>query len=135
MMRKLWRRPSPALIVGCIALVVALAGTSFALPGRDTVDRNDLKENSVGARALKSVQLTTAQVNVDAGQYGEATASCRPSQQLLGGGADWNNAAVNEFTALLDNGPTADGTGWHARGQNGFTQTRTLTVTALCLKK
>jgi hypothetical protein len=134
MMRRL-PRPSAGVIVGGIALVVALGGTAVALPGRDTVDRNDLKENSVGARALKAVQVQTAQVNVAAGQYGEATASCKANQQLIGGGADWDNAAVNEFTALLDNTPTADGTGWYARGQNGFAQPRNLTVRALCLKK
>jgi len=45
-------RPSPALVVAMIALVVAIGGTAFALPGRYTVGRDDLKNSSVGARAL-----------------------------------------------------------------------------------
>ena len=29
-MRKLWRRPSPAMVVACLALLVALSGTGIA---------------------------------------------------------------------------------------------------------
>lgn len=45
-------RPSPAMIVAIIALIVAVGGTATALPGRLTVGQKDLKPNSVGARAL-----------------------------------------------------------------------------------
>jgi hypothetical protein len=127
------RRPSPGLIVGTVALIVALAGTSFALPGRNNVDRNDLRRNSVGAKALKGVVQRTAEVNIDQNKFGEATVICRRKQQVLGGGADWNNEAVDERNEILDSGPTAEG--WHARGVNRHNERRTLFVTALCLKK
>lgn len=45
-------RPSPAMIVAIIALIVAVGGTATALPGRFTVGRKDLKKESVGARSL-----------------------------------------------------------------------------------
>jgi hypothetical protein len=38
-------RPSPALIVALIALVAALAGSAVALPGKNKVDKNDIKKN------------------------------------------------------------------------------------------
>lgn len=56
---------------------------------------------------------------------------CAKKEQLLGGGVAVDNDNVNEFTAALENGPTA----WHARMQNGRGQRRTMTVTALYLKK
>lgn len=48
-------RPSPAMVVAVIALIVAIGGTAAALPGRFTVGRKDLKNESVGARALGRV--------------------------------------------------------------------------------
>ncbi|MCO5314594.1 MAG: hypothetical protein M9938_00290 [Solirubrobacterales bacterium] len=48
-------RPSPAMVVAIIALIVAIGGTATALPGRFTVGRQDLKADSVGARALGRV--------------------------------------------------------------------------------
>ncbi len=45
-------RPSPAMVVALIALVIAIGGTAVALPGKFTVGRDDLKNSSVGARAM-----------------------------------------------------------------------------------
>ena len=45
-------RPSPAMVVALIALVIAIGGTAVALPGKFTVGRDDLKNSSIGARAL-----------------------------------------------------------------------------------
>jgi hypothetical protein len=50
-------RPSPAMVVALIALVVAIGGTAAALPGKFTVGRDDLRPASVGARALGSMYI------------------------------------------------------------------------------
>lgn len=50
-------RPSPALVVATISLIVAIGGTAFALPGKFTVGRDDLKDGSIGARAIGRVSL------------------------------------------------------------------------------
>jgi hypothetical protein len=50
-------RPSPAMAVALIALMVAIGGTAVALPGKFTVGRDDLKTSSVGARALGRIML------------------------------------------------------------------------------
>jgi hypothetical protein len=47
------RRPSPALVISIIALVVALTGTAFAA---------GLGKNSVGSRQLKSKSVTTGKI-------------------------------------------------------------------------
>jgi hypothetical protein len=49
------RRPSPALIVSIIALIAALAGTSYAAV-------NQLPKNSVGTKQLKSKSVTTGKI-------------------------------------------------------------------------
>lgn len=46
-------RPSPALVVSVVALVVALAGSALALPGKRSVDRNDLRKNVVGSKQIR----------------------------------------------------------------------------------
>lgn len=46
-MKSSHRLPSPALIVGLIALVAAMAGTATALPGKGSVDTDDLKRRAV----------------------------------------------------------------------------------------
>lgn len=48
-------RPSPAMVVALIALIVAIGGTATALPGKLTVGQDDLKTSSVGARAIGKV--------------------------------------------------------------------------------
>lgn len=50
-------RPSPALVVATISLIVAIGGTAVALPGKFTIGRDDLKEASVGARSIGRASL------------------------------------------------------------------------------
>lgn len=52
------RRPSPAMVVAIVALVVALAGTSYAA--------TKLSNNSVGAKQIKPNAVTTAKIKNDA---------------------------------------------------------------------
>jgi hypothetical protein len=54
-MRKLLGRPSPAMVVACLALLVALGGTSVAAVGR-------LPRGSVGTLQLKNGSVTNAKV-------------------------------------------------------------------------
>jgi hypothetical protein len=68
-MRKLFRRPSPALVIACLALTVALGGTGYAaitLP-RNSVGTKQLKKNAVISskvknRSLKRVDFATGQL-------------------------------------------------------------------------
>jgi hypothetical protein len=52
------RRPSPALVVAVIALVVAMVGTGYAA--------TQLPKNSVGAKQLKKNAVTTAKIKKNA---------------------------------------------------------------------
>ncbi len=57
--RLLARRPSPALVVSCVALLVALTGTSVAAV-------NALAPNSVGALQLRPNAVTNAKIKNNA---------------------------------------------------------------------
>lgn len=155
-------RPSAGLIVAMIALVLALAGSAVALPGKGSVDKNDLAKGSVtkkaikkgavtkkaigkaavtsaaladasvGATKLKAIAQRTATATVADGTYGEATATCQAGETLISGGATVENAALAAFTPLMESGPA--GNGWNARILNGSGQgNQTLTAYALCL--
>ncbi|MGH3128564.1 MAG: hypothetical protein ACRDPX_11640 [Gaiellaceae bacterium] len=54
-MRKLLRRPSPAMIVACLALLVALGGTSVAAVSQ-------LARNSVGTPQLRNSAVTNPKI-------------------------------------------------------------------------
>jgi hypothetical protein len=58
-MRKLFRRPSPAMIVACFALLVSLGGTGYA-----TVTQ--VARNSVGTLQLKDSAVTNAKLRNNA---------------------------------------------------------------------
>lgn len=59
-MREIWqRRPSPALVIACIALGVALGGTSYAAVLQ-------VPRNSVGAVQLKSSAVTSPKLAANA---------------------------------------------------------------------
>ena len=56
------RRPSPAMIVALIALVVALAGTAYAA---QTINGGAIKKQTIGAGKLKHKTLTGFQINTN----------------------------------------------------------------------
>jgi hypothetical protein len=58
-MRKLVRRPSPAMMVACIALLVSLGGTSFAAA-------TQLARNSVGTAQLRNGAVTNPKLRNNA---------------------------------------------------------------------
>lgn len=61
-MRKLFkRRPSPGLIVGMIALIVALGGTAYAAQ----INGNSIMKQSIGGGKLKQKTLTGYQINTN----------------------------------------------------------------------
>lgn len=55
-------KPSPAMVVALISLIVAIGGTAVALPGKRTVGSDDLRTSSVGARAIGTAILGHSQV-------------------------------------------------------------------------
>jgi hypothetical protein len=56
------RKPSPAMVVAVIALIVALAGTAFAA---QSINGGAIKKQTIGAGKLKKKTLTGFQINTN----------------------------------------------------------------------
>jgi hypothetical protein len=63
MRQALKRRPSPALIVGILALVMAMAGTSIAAVNSGMLNGGKIKKQSIGGGKIKKKTLTGFQIN------------------------------------------------------------------------
>jgi len=56
------KRPSPAMVVAILALIVALAGTAYAA---QTINGGAIKKQTIGAGKLKHKTLTGYQINTN----------------------------------------------------------------------
>jgi hypothetical protein len=56
------RKPSLSLLLALLALVVALGGTAGALPGKGSIQGNDIKKNSIKSKHVKNDQLVGADI-------------------------------------------------------------------------
>jgi hypothetical protein len=61
-MKNTSRRPSLSLVLALLALVVALGGTAGALPGKGSVQSNDIKKNAIKSKHIKNDQLKGADI-------------------------------------------------------------------------
>src|SRR5690349_11134488 len=67
MKRLLSRRPSPAMIVAVVALVVAMVGTGYAasLLPKNSVGTKQIKKNAVNGSKVKNKSLTGKDINLN----------------------------------------------------------------------
>jgi hypothetical protein len=92
--------------VGCVAVVLAMGGTATALDGTDTVEQDDLQDNSVGQREIRTNAIRRAEINNGAvqdaelgdivvrsdtnslndGSSGRAEVECNAGERMIGGG-------------------------------------------------
>jgi hypothetical protein len=56
-------RPTPAMFVALIALVMAMSGAAVALPGKNSVDATDLAKGSVTTRAIAKGAVGSKQID------------------------------------------------------------------------
>jgi hypothetical protein len=127
-MRKLMRRrPSPAMLVAVIALVLALGGTAVAAKQLGLSALKDgAKNKTVGVG-----KLTYATVTAQAQQQEQTvTANCPSGLQVIGGGVKLSNPNITGDNSLvLDSYPTATGWAGHVFFSN---PNQSATTTAIC---
>lgn len=115
------RKPSPAMVVACIALLVALSGASYAavtLP-RNSVGTPQLKKNAVVSvkvrnGSLKALDFAAGQLPKTAG-FGSTNASANPSStpertiatQTVSLPAQGRLLVIGRFTRSTQCNPTA----------------------------
>jgi len=108
------RRPSPAFVVACIALFVALAGTAFAS----------------GSVSSTQVQRLTAaqQISVPAHSTRALRVPCASGHTLVNGGGGFNTSTAGAY--VVTSYPSQNG--WYVKGRNNATFAQTLVVVANC---
>ena len=92
------RRPSPALVVAIVALIVALAGTAYAA---QNINGGAIKKQTIGGGKLKKKTLTGFQINTN--KLGVVPSAKR---------------AAHTYWAVVDN-PAGTGNATLARASDG----------------
>ncbi len=65
------RHPSPAMVVAFVALLAALSGTAIALPGTNTVDSGDIKNNNVRSKDIRNNNVRGTDIRTGAVASGD----------------------------------------------------------------
>ena len=155
MLRKLKEHAGvAALTVAVLALFVALTGIAGALPGKKSVDKNDLKKNVVTSKSVAADALTGADINegtlntaaglkvvqrkanlgpIAGNGIGEATVNCQGNEKVIGGGfaAVTGNGRLDGSRAATN--PQGVPTGWIiSLGNPSATVPATFEIYALC---
>jgi hypothetical protein len=144
-------RPSPALVVGVLALVAALAGTAVAA--------DPVAQTSISKKKTKKIATNKANKAVDAfaeallpvggGDLGEITerstttqvangtttsqtVNCEAGERVISGGSRWDNFNAPIFVITQED--KREGNGWRAGGINASGAIQPFTVYAYCLE-
>jgi hypothetical protein len=147
-------RPSPALVVGVLALVAALAGTAVAADPVATTSVSKKKTKKIAKKqAIKQIDLAfddafpvggdelgaidehSQSTTITANTTGTAEATCDdPGERVISGG--WRDNAPATTTSLAvpyEDHRTANATGWRASAIALGTD-RTITAFAYCIE-
>lgn len=139
-MRRILRRPSPAMAVALTALFVALGGTSYvsAQTGTTTTPSatptvpvaRAVFADTAGAASIQRVEYVTESDEMGGDRFARVHVSCPEGLNVIGGGAHVENQQ-NDF--VNDAGPVGD----DAYSAHGFSLSSSdkhdrLFVTAIC---
>ncbi len=109
------RIPSPGLLVGVIALVLALAGSAVALPGKGSVDKNDLAKGAVTKKAIKKGAVTKKALAANAVATSALADGAVTTPKLASGAVEGGKIAASAVdgakiaAGAVDGGKIADG--------------------------
>jgi hypothetical protein len=146
-------RPSPALVVGVLALVAALAGTAVAADPVAQTSINKKKTKKIAKRiANKAVDQFAEAVLPIGGDELDAidehqqtfqianntttsqTVTCDdPGERVISGGSRWDNFATTPIAVFTQEDKREGENGWRAGGINVSGATQPFTVYAYCL--
>jgi hypothetical protein len=96
-------RRSPGVVIGVVALVLAMAGGAVALPGKNSVKSNDIAKNAVKSKHVKSIK--SADISANAVGADAIGAGAVGASELADGSvstAKLGNGAVTEAKLSAD---------------------------------
>jgi len=152
-MRLRINRPSPAMVVACLALFVGLGGTSISavanVPdnsvGTDKIKNNAVTSPKIAGNAVTAAKLSTKarstiySVPDGASKFGMADcvrAGTRGGERLLGGGAFWSGNLSNAQASqmhIVASGPLLNS--WRAGAYNNSGSQQKLVVWVMCIRE
>lgn len=91
---------SPAMAVAFIALLAALSGTAIALPGKNKVDKNDVRKNAIGAKQIRAGTVASSEAKNNAlrgTDINESTLGQVPSASQAGNASTLQGATPSAF--------------------------------------
>jgi hypothetical protein len=136
-----------ALVVAVMALVMALTGIAGALPGKNKVDKNDLRKNVVKSKnvapdaltgkdikegTLKVTQRTATLGPITSGNIGDKLASCQGNETAVGGGFSASSGFGRIDASRPELNAQGKPTGWHVFVGNDSPGDASFIVYALC---
>jgi hypothetical protein len=98
------RLPSPALVIAFIALLAGLSGTAIGLPGKNSVDKNDIRKGAVRGKAIAKNAVTGSKI-----KGGAVRSSDVGNDSLTGDDVNESSLAKVPSAAAADNAGTLDG--------------------------
>jgi hypothetical protein len=98
------RRPSPALVISFIALLVAISGTASALPGRNQVKKDDIAANAVRSSDIKAKNVRSSDIAPGAVGGSDLAAGSVGSNQIANGSIGNGDLAPAVANELLPSG-------------------------------
>jgi hypothetical protein len=117
-MRRLVRPPSPAMVVAVIGLIVALTATASALPGRDSVTKDDIRTGAVGRSEITVDGVAGPELREDSVGLSELREEVDGGGGLTGAYIVESSLGTVPRAAVADRATTADG----ATVANGLAQ-------------
>lgn len=161
--RRQWRPwPSPAMVVACVALIVALGGTGYAVTRleADSVGRIHIREGAVGTKQVRNGSLRAEDFHrrtlrrgprgrsgatnvvtrnatgqeIRAGDIGAISAECQGRERAVGGGGGFEGPATTN-DRVVDTIPVGDERPqrkWRITLYNGGERARTPVAYVIC---
>lgn len=108
-MKRFVRRPSPALVISCIALFASLGGVSYGL-ATGSIDGREIRDGSVRGKDVKNRSLTGSDIAVD---------------RLGGGAIKESSLGTVNFARGVENSAVVNPAGAVVRSTGGATAVRT----------
>jgi hypothetical protein len=107
-MRRFVRPPSPALVLALIAMIVALSASAGALPGRDTIFRDDIRKDAVGASEIVAGGVGKPELREDSVGLSELREEGDPDGGLTGAHIVESSLGTVPRAATADHADTAE---------------------------
>jgi hypothetical protein len=96
-MKRVFRRPSPAMVIAMVALLVALGGTAIAATVLSKHQVKNIAKSVLKQRTGRITRVVGPTVSIPPGNVGSATATCPAGQGVVNGSYSYISAGGTVF--------------------------------------